>query len=128
MTLPLSIFIIVLVLTAACSATLGWIIGRRSTASQEDRLHSQVREFRDQSLFLQGQLESLQLENQHLHSRITSQGETAQALAPIAQQLSAVDSYVRALESKLSIIFRRSPLSYNTMPKFLPNYRALQNP
>ncbi|QRV01943.1 DNA recombination protein RmuC [Arcanobacterium phocisimile] len=100
MTLPFSIFIIIILLVAACGGGLGWVVGQRHSVSEANRLRNEAQSAREQSLYLQGQLELLERENQHLHTRIDAQGETVQALAPIAQQLGTVDSYVRALESK----------------------------
>ncbi|WP_216389132.1 DNA recombination protein RmuC [Arcanobacterium phocae] len=104
MTIDLGVFLIFIAIALASGGASGGAIGWFAALSQERGRAQAVRDELSQAradvLFVRGRAEQLERENSYLHEQIDSKNSTAQALAPISQQLGTVDSFVRALESK----------------------------
>ncbi|WP_216404672.1 DNA recombination protein RmuC [Arcanobacterium phocae] len=100
MTIDLGIFLICIVIALASGGAIGWFAALSQERGRAQAVRDELSQARADVLFVRGQAEQLERENSYLHEQIDSKNSTAQALAPISQQLGTVDSFVRALESK----------------------------
>ncbi|WP_216382657.1 DNA recombination protein RmuC [Arcanobacterium phocae] len=100
MTIDLGVFLIFIAIALASGGAIGWFAALSQERGRAQAVRDELSQARADVLFVRGQAEQLERENSYLHEQIDSKNSTAQALAPISQQLGTVDSFVRALESK----------------------------
>ncbi|WP_216379607.1 DNA recombination protein RmuC [Arcanobacterium phocae] len=100
MTIDLGVFLICIVVALASGGAIGWFAALSRERGRAQAVRDELSQARADVLFVRGQAEQLERENSYLHEQIHGKNSTAQALAPISQQLGTVDSFVRALESK----------------------------
>ncbi|WP_216395612.1 DNA recombination protein RmuC [Arcanobacterium phocae] len=100
MTIDLGIFLVCIAIALVSGGAIGWFAALSQERGRAQAVRDELSQAREDSLFMRGRTEQLERENSYLHEQIDSKNSTAQALAPISQQLGTVDSFVRALESK----------------------------
>ncbi|QJC22391.1 DNA recombination protein RmuC [Arcanobacterium buesumense] len=100
MTINLGLFVFFMLLAVGCGGVIGWFVATNHERNGLDSVRAELTRERENALLIRGHAEQLEQQNAHLQERLAQQHSTVEALAPIAQQLSSVDSYVRALENK----------------------------